>query len=149
MSASGNHVTNLNHTLKGIKLDVTIDFIRSDYKELIIVSNKVVLSSNISIVSNYVKNTNNMDSNNVQNVHFPQSKSYFKILDILYLIENTNMPINSSVIEIAIKATYIFNNIKITSKPRVCKVSPKSNMVIVWIDIWDSQNSSSAKRIIN
>jgi len=51
--------------------------------------------------------------------------------------------------ESIIKASHIFNNIKIASKPYVCKVSQKSNMVIVWIDIWDSQNGASAKKIIN
>ena len=28
-------------------------------------------------------------------------------------------------------------------------MSPKSDMVVVWVDLWDSQSSSSAKNIIN
>ena len=35
------------------------------------------------------------------------------------------------------------------SRPRVIKVSPKSDMAIVWIDIWDTQNGNNAKKIIN
>ena len=65
LSTSSDHVTNVNCTFEGIKSDVIIDFIRSDYRRLIIISNKVVFSSNISIISNYVKNANNIDSNDV------------------------------------------------------------------------------------
>ena len=35
------------------------------------------------------------------------------------------------------------------SKPRVIKISPKSDMSIVWIDIWDVQSGSNAKMLIN
>jgi len=37
--------------------------------------------------------------------------------------------------ETVIKTTHVFNNTHIISKPRVVKVSPKSDMAIVWIDI--------------
>jgi len=59
------------------------------------------------------------------------------------------MPINSEVMEIVIKSMHIFNNVNITSKPYIVKVSSKSNMVIVWIDIWDSQSNTTAKILIN
>ena len=35
------------------------------------------------------------------------------------------------------------------SKPRVIKVFPKSNMAIIWIDIWDAQSDTRAKDLIN
>ena len=34
-----------------------------------------------------------------------------------------------------IKASHIFNNVKIASKPHIYKVSLKSDMAIIWIDI--------------
>ena len=40
--------------------------------------------------------------------------------------------------ESVIKTTYIFNNVNIASKPCSVKVSPKSDMAIIWIDILDS-----------
>jgi len=46
-------------------------------------------------------------------------------------MENTNMPINSSVIKTILKKNYIFNNISLASKPRFIKMLPKSDMVIV------------------
>jgi len=149
LSTSSDHVTNINRALQGIKSDIIIDFIRSDYRGLIVISNKVTAPSDISIINKYVKNSNDLDVNDIQDAQLPQSKSYFKILGIPYLTENTNTPINSNVIESIIKASHIFNDIKIASKPRVCKVSPKSDMAIIWIDIWDSQNGVSAKKIIN
>ena len=46
-----------------------------------------------------------------------QSKSYLKIIGILYMIENTNTLINSSNVKSIIKSTHIFNDIILTSKP--------------------------------
>jgi len=149
LSTSGDHVTNINCALKGIKSDVIIDFIRSDYRNLIVISNKVTASSDISVINKYVKNSNDLDINDIQDAQLPQSKSYLKILEIPYLTENTNTLIDSNIMESIIKASHIFNNIKIASKPCVYKVSLKSDMAIIWIDIWDSQNGMSAKKIIN
>ena len=46
-------------------------------------------------------------------------------------MENTNTPIDSNVMENIIKASYIFNDIKIASKLCICKVSLKSDIAIV------------------
>jgi len=71
------------------------------------------------------------------------------MLGIPYLIKNTNTSIDSNIMEGIIKASYIFNDVKITSKPHVCNISLKSNMAIIWINIWDLQNGLSTKKIIN
>ena len=101
------------------------------------------------MISKYVKNCDNIDTNNIQDMWLPQSKSYLKILSILYIMKGTNMLINSEVMKMFIKSTYIFDNINIVSKLCIIKVSPKSNMVIIWIDIWDSQSNLIAKTLIN
>ena len=90
-----------------------------------------------------------MNSNNIQTAQLPQSKLYLKLLDIFYFIKDTNTPINLSVVKTIIKSTHIFDNIYITSKPYIVKVSSKFDMAIYWINIWDSQSSSSAKTLIN
>jgi len=137
MISFSEHITNLNHALKGPKLDIIVDFIWVNYKDLIITTNKVTFSSDISVIGNYLKNINNIDSNNVQNAHLSQSKLYLKILGIPYLLKGTNTPINSSVVKTIIKLTHIFNEIKVASKPHVVKVSSKSDIAIIWIDIWN------------
>jgi len=100
-------------------------------------------------VDNYIKNINTVNADDVQSAYFPQSKFYLKILSILYFIEGTNTSIDASVMETVIKTMHVFNNIHITSKLRVVKMSSKSDIVIVWIDIWNSQSGSSAKSLIN
>ena len=64
-------------------------------------------------------------------------------------MENINIPITSDIVETIIKNNYIFNNIAVTSKPHVIKISPKSDMTIIWLDIWNIQSSSKIKRLIN
>jgi len=45
--------------------------------------------------------------------------------------------------------TEIFENISLAAKPRIIEASSKSDIAIIWFDIWDSQSSSSAKLLIN
>ena len=46
-----------------------------------------------------------------------------------------------------IKENHIFNNIILTSKLRVIKVSSKYDMFIVWINIWDVQSCYNHKTL--
>jgi len=58
-----------------------------------------------------------------------------KIIDIPYLLENTNIPIVADIVKTIIRNNYIFNNIAVASKPRIIKILPKLDMVIIWLDI--------------
>ena len=60
-----------------------------------------------------------------------------------------NTHISPEDIKKILKSNHIFNDMVLTSRPRVIKVSSKSDMAIIWIDIWDTQNRSNAKKIIN
>ena len=71
------------------------------------------------------------------------------IIDILYIIEDTNIPINSGVVMAIIKSMYIFNDVCLTSKPHIIKASPKSDIVVIWMDIWNTQSGTKAKGLIN
>jgi len=82
-----------------------------------------------------IKNTTSVDLNDIQFALLPQSKLYLKTLGISYLIKDTNISIDLSVVESIIKSTYIFDNIHIVSKLHIIKVLPKSDMAIVWINI--------------
>ena len=77
-------------------------------------------------------------------------QTYLKIIGIpFYPHENSQKRLTSNDIEMILKQNHIFDNISLASKPRVIKVSPKSDMSIVWIDIWDIQSGSNAKMLIN
>ena len=111
IAQSNVHVSNINKSLKDIKLEITIDFIRFD------------------------KNLNNVDSSNMMSLRLSQSKSYLKILDILYFVENTNLLLTSNIIEKFIKTTYIFNDVVLASYLYIIKTSSKSDIAVIWIDI--------------
>ena len=76
-------------------------------------------------------------------------KSYLKILDIPYFLEDTNFSVISDIIERVIKSTHIFDNIALTFYPQVIKVSSKFNIAMIWVDIWNLQNGTKAKCLIN
>jgi len=78
-----------------------------------------------------------------------QLKYFLKIIGIPYISESSNSCITSEEIEKIIKNNHIFNNIVLALKPQVIKVSPKSDMSIVWIDIWNVQSGVKAKSLIN
>ena len=149
MDKSNAHVSNINRVLKNIKSNILVDFIHTDTADIIVVTNKVVSSLNLQTIKHYVKGANRINSNEVNSPRLPQSKSYLKIIDLLYFQENTTTSIISNVVKNIFKENYIFNNIFLISKPKVIKVSPKSNMAIIWIDIWDIQSGSNTKMLIN
>jgi len=100
-------------------------------------------------IEKYVKNTVCIEAKHVELPRLPQSKSYLKIIGILYLSEHTNTHITLDDVERILKSNYIFNDIFLASKSRIIKVFPKSDMSIIWIDIWDAQSGSKAKSLIN
>ena len=150
MKNSTLHVANINRLLRNVKTKVLVDYIRSDDSGIIIITNKVAQQSDMSIINQYVKNSNDINSLQVEDSRLLKSKSYLKIIGIpFYPHSNSQEKLTSTDIESILKQNHIFDNISLASKLRVIKVSPKSNMAIVWIDIWDVQSGSSAKMLIN
>ena len=104
----------------------------------------------MSIIDNYVKNSNDINSLQVDEPCLPKSKSYLKITSISFFPHASSQEkLTSNDIEVILKQNHIFDNISLASKPRVIKVSPKSDMSIVWIDIWNVQSGKNAKMLIN
>ena len=144
------HVANMNKSLRNAKSEVLMDFIWSDPLEIMVVTNKVSLQSDLQIIEQYVKNADNIDALQVEVPWLLQSKSYLKIIGILYFPHNNSQDqLTSSDVKEIIKQNQIFDNITLTSRPCVIKVSLKSDMSIIWIDIWDIQSGSRAKSLIN
>ena len=150
MKNSAIYIANLNRNLNNMKSKVSVNVICPDPASITIVTNKVSQASDLTIIKKYVKNSENIDLSQVDTPHLPQSKSYLKIIGISYF-PNGNLQdhLNISDVETIIKQNHIFNNITLASKLRVIKVSPKSDIAIVWIDIWDAQSSTKAKGLIN
>jgi len=108
-----------------------VDYIQQEPISVTIVTNKVASSSDLQVIENFVKNVENVNSENIKSPRLPQSKSYLKIIDILYFIENSNISISLEFVELVIKSNYVFNNLSLVLKPQVIKVLPKSDIAIV------------------
>jgi len=147
---SAAHVTNINRLLRNAKSEVAVDFIRSDPIGLVIVTNKVAIQSDLQIIDQYIKKSEDINELQVEEPRLSQSKSYLKIISILFFPNGrTQEQLNVSDVETILKQNQIFDDIKLASRPRIIKVSSKSDMSIVWIDIWDYQSRSKAKCLIN
>ena len=79
---STTHVTNINRLLRNAKLEVAVDFIRYDPIGLVIVTNKVAIQSDLQIIDQYVKKSEDINKLQVEEPRLPQSKSYLKITGI-------------------------------------------------------------------
>ena len=149
MASLSLQITNINSVLRNIKSDVMADFVWAEQLGIIITMNKVALPLDLQTIENYVKNVDYINFNDIKMSCLPQSKFYLKIIGISYLMKNTNTLMNSSVVETIIKNNHIFNNISLASKLQVIKISPKSDIAIIWLDIWGVQSGSKAKCLIN
>jgi len=109
----------------------------------------VASPSDLQEIEKCVKNSLVSDVDQISSPRLPQSKSYLKIVGIPYISERSNVQISPDEVEGILKANHVFNDIILASKPRIIKISPKSDMAIIWIDIWDTQNGSNARKIIN
>ena len=65
------------------------------------------------------------------------------------MMKSTNVSISANIVENIIKSNHIFNNITVALRPQIIKVSLKSDMAIIQLDIWNIQSSKNAKELIN
>ena len=122
------HIININRALKNIKLNVMADFICMDNKGIIITTNNIASLLDFQTIEKYIKSLVYINAEYVESPRLPQSKSYLKIIDVLYLAEHTNSCIISDNIKQILKSNHIFNNVVLASKSRIIKVSSKSDM---------------------
>jgi len=125
------------------------DFVHSEQVGIVIITNKVVSLLNLQTIERYVKSSNNINVENVEVPHLPQSKSYLKIIDIFNLLESTKTPISANVVESIIKSNHIFNNIAIALRSYIIKVFSKLDIAIIWLGIWNVQSSNNIRGLIN
>ena len=144
------HITSMNRQFWNAKSEILVDYIRAELLSITVVTNKVAQSSDLMLIDQYIKNSNDVNTLQVEEPRLPKSKSYLKIIGILYYPHNNSQErLTSNDIKTILKQNQIFDNISLASKPWVIKVSPKSDMSIVWIDIWDVQSGTNTKMLIN
>ena len=125
------HIANINHALKTIKSNTMADFIHINSKEIVITTNNISLGSDLQEIEKYIKNLLSADVENVSSSRLLQSKLYLKIIGIPYISKKMNNQISLDNIKNILKNNHLFNDIVLTSKPHIIKVSPKSDMAII------------------
>jgi len=132
MKNSSTNVANINRQLQNAKTDILVDYIRSDSNGITIITNKVAQPSDLTIIDQFVKNSCDLNALQVEESRLPKSKSYLKIISIpFYPHANSQDRLTLADIKIILRQNHIFDNVTLASKPRVIKVSPKSDMAIV------------------
>ena len=109
--------------------------------------NKPTDNLDLSIIEKFLKNINNVNPDSIESSCFSKFKLYMKIVELLYKLNQE--VITSDFIKDVLKESHLFKNVILASKSCIIKASPKLDIAVVWIDIWDSQNGSLAKNIIN
>lgn len=148
MKNANSHVGLINVQLCNIKSSTRAECFRPNSNNISITTSVVPSESNFITIFKYFKSIDgtNIDTNSTPRA--PQSKSYLKITGIPFVKPN-GLPLDSLSMMNYLSNISLFDDISFTSKPRVIKASPKSDMAIVWINIWDSQNGTKAKMLIN
>ena len=147
MKLAHKHIANINECLKNSNSDIIADFICLSNNGIIITMNHPANVTELSRIKNFLKKIDNINPVSIKVPCLPKSKLYLKIVELPY---NSKLGVvTPDFIEGILKETHLFKDVTLASKPRVIKVSSKSNKVVVWVDIWDSQSGSAAKNIIN
>jgi len=62
MKNSSLHIANINRNLRNAKSDILVDYLHSENSGITVITNKVAQQSDMSIIDNYVKNLNDINS---------------------------------------------------------------------------------------
>jgi len=81
------YISNVNKCLKNSKSDTFADFIQFNVNGIIITTNKLASDLDLSTIEKYLKNVQNVNLNSIESPCLPKSKSYMKIVGLLYLSE--------------------------------------------------------------
>ena len=123
------HISNINNCLKNSKSDIIADFIQININGIIITTNKPANNLNLSTIEKYLKNIKNINPDSIESPCLPKSKSYMKIIGLLY--SSKLEVITPNLIKGVLKDLYLFKNTVLASKSCVIKASPKSDKAVV------------------
>ena len=71
MKSSSLYITNINQSLRNVKSEVLVNFICSDSTSVMVVTNKVIVQSNLHVIKNYIKKVDDIDFINVKVSQLP------------------------------------------------------------------------------
>ena len=65
MAKLSKHVTNINHLLKNIKLNIVADFIWADSNGIIVTTNSITIQSDLNLIKKYIKDIDIIQANTI------------------------------------------------------------------------------------
>jgi len=98
-------------------------------------TNSVVSAAELEVIKQWLKKTAGLGEVTEVEPCLPQSKSFLKVLGIPYWDSKTSLPITPAQVVEALSSSSLFEGITLTSMPCIIKVSPSSDMSVIWIDI--------------
>jgi len=115
LDAANTHIGQINGLLKLYKSHININCIRESGNGIIVTTNSVVNTSNLSLLEKYFKGLSNLKLKDIS-LRLLQSKSFLKILRAPYFDNNLD-PLNTSQVETTLSKTHMFNDITLSSCP--------------------------------
>ena len=122
MNNAGFHVSSINSHLKGLKSTLQVEFIRPTAEGIIIATNNIPASSDLSTMEKYIKSIEDIGQSDVSALHFPQLKTYLKIIGIPY-IQPSDLAITSNNITNYLKNSNLFEDTTLAARPALSKHS--------------------------
>ena len=98
-------------------------------------TNSVVSAAELEVIKQWLKKTAGLGEITEVEPCLPQSKSFLKVLGIPYWDSKTSLPITPAQVVEALSSSPLFEGITLASMPCIIKVSPSSDMSVIWIDI--------------
>ena len=112
------YVSNINRQFCNAKSEILVNYIRAEPLGITVVTNKVSQPSDLMLIDQYIKNSNDVNTLQIEEPRLPKSKLYLKIIGIpYYLYSNSQERLTSNDIEMILKQNQIFDNISLASKP--------------------------------
>ena len=89
------YINNINKYLKDANLNNLANFIYVDKVNIIVTTSITISKQDMKTIEKAIKNSEKINKNLVESSCLSQSKSYLKILGLLYFAKNINEPITS------------------------------------------------------
>ena len=94
-------------------------------------TNSVASVAELEVIKQWLKKTAGLSESTEVEPHLSQSKSFLKILGILYWDSKSSLSITSTQVETALSNSPLFESTILVFIPHIIKASPSSDMLVI------------------
>jgi len=98
-------------------------------------TNSITSAVELKVIKQWLKKAASLGEVTEVEPRLPQSKSFLKVLGILYWDFKTSLSVTPAQVAEALSSSPLFEGIILASMPCIMKASPSSDMSVIWIDI--------------